>query len=139
MIVSALACAMAWAANASINYNIRGTEYVADTIFHAMVGPSTSCTQLLMRSDAGRQMYVRYSITDLTNPYVTFSAVMGQDKYAGGETISGMSCRKSRPGAQYFLGVNGDFSEPVVSLAVANRWWALQSAPVLPTARFTTV
>lgn len=75
MIVSALACAMAWAANASINYNIRGTEYVADTIFHAMVGPSTSCTQLLMRSDAGRQMYVRYSITDLTNPYVTFSAV----------------------------------------------------------------
>ena len=109
MIVSALACAMAWAANASINYNIRGTEYVADTIFHAMVGPSTSCTQLLMRGDAGRQMYVRYSITDLTNPYVTFSAVMGQDKYAGGETISGMSRRKSRPGAQYFLGVNGDF------------------------------
>ena len=100
---------MAWAANGSINYNIRGTEYVADTIFHAMVGPSTSCTQLLMRGDAGRQMYVRYSITDLTNPYVTFSAVMGQDKYAGGETISGMSRRKSRPGAQYFLGVNGDF------------------------------
>ena len=33
MIVSALACAMAWAANASINYNIRGSEYVADTIF----------------------------------------------------------------------------------------------------------
>ena len=28
-----------------------------------------------MRGDAGRQMYVRYSITDLTNPYVTFSAV----------------------------------------------------------------
>ena len=88
MIVSALACAMAWAANASINYNIRGTEYVADTIFHAMVGPSTSCTQLLMRGDAGRQMYVRYSITDLTHPYVTFSAVMGQAKYAGVETIS---------------------------------------------------
>ena len=109
MIVSALACAMAWAANASINYNIRGAEFVADTIFHAMVGPSTSCTQLLMRGDAGRQMYVRYSITDLTNPYVTFSAVMGQDKYAGGETVSGMSRRKSRPGAQYFLGVNGDF------------------------------
>ncbi|MCQ2290456.1 MAG: phosphodiester glycosidase family protein [Muribaculaceae bacterium] len=109
ILVSALVAAMGMAASASINYNIRGTEFVADTIFHAMVGPSTSCTQLVMRTDAGRQMYVRYSITDMTNPNVVFSAVMGQDKYSGGETISGMSRRKSRPGAQYFLGVNGDF------------------------------
>lgn len=109
ILITLLIAAVGGLANASIHYNIRGTEFVADTLYHAMVGPSTSCTQLLMRTDAGRQMYVRYSITDLSNPLVTFSAVMGQDKYAGGETISGMSRRKSRPGAQYFLGVNGDF------------------------------
>ena len=125
----ALVCAMGATASASINYNIRGTEFVADTLYHAMVGPSTSCTQLLMRTDAGRQMYVRYSITDLTNPNVTFSAVMGQDKYAGGETISGMSRRKSHDGAQYFLGVNGDFFR---TSGQSGRGESMVGAPIGP-------
>ena len=109
IISAALLTALSLSANASVTYHIRGTEFTADTLYHAMIGPGTSCTQLLMRDGGTRQMYVRYSITDLTNPYVMFSAVMGQDSYAGGERVSDMSRRKSRPGAQYFLGVNGDF------------------------------
>ncbi|MDO4511354.1 MAG: phosphodiester glycosidase family protein [Bacteroidales bacterium] len=129
ILVSALAAAMAMASSAAITYNIRGNEFVADTLFHAMIGPSTTCTQLLMRGDAGRQMYVRYSITDLTNPMVTFSAVMGQDKYAGGERISDMSRRKSRPGAQYFLGVNGDFFR---TSGQSGRGESIVGAPIGP-------
>ena len=104
-----MAAAAMTTASASIVYTLRGTEFTCDTLFHAMIGPGTSQTSLLMRDASGRQMYVRYAITDLSNPYITLSAVMGQDKYAGGEQISAMSKRKSRNGARYFLGVNGDF------------------------------
>lgn len=105
----ALGCVAAMAAHASTQYNVRGTEYQADTLFHAMLGPGTSQTSLLMRSAEGRQMYVYYAKIDLTNPYISFSTVMGQDSFAGTETVRSMSERKSRPGARYFLGVNGDF------------------------------
>ncbi len=105
----ALACAATFCANASTQYNVRGTLYQTDTLYHAMLGPGTSQTSLLMRSDAGRQMYVYYAKIDLTNPYISFSTVMGDDRIAGTETVRSMSQRKSRPGARYFLGVNGDF------------------------------
>lgn len=99
----ALGCVAAMAAHASTQYNVRGTEYQADTLFHAMLGPGTSQTSLLMRSAEGRQMYVYYAKIDLTNPYISFSTVMGQDSFAGTETVRSMSERKSRPGA-LFLG-----------------------------------
>ncbi len=107
--ILALACALALGANASTQYNVRGTVYQTDTLYHAMLGPGTWQTSLLMRSDAGRQMYVYYAKMDLTNPFISFSTVMGQDHIAGTETVRSMSERKSRPGARYFLGVNGDF------------------------------
>ncbi|MCQ2290455.1 MAG: phosphodiester glycosidase family protein [Muribaculaceae bacterium] len=107
--ILALACAAAFGAQASTQYNVRGTVYQTDTLFHAMLGPGTSQTSLLMRSEAGRQMYVYYAKIDLTNPYISFSTVMGKDQLAGTETVRSMSERKSRPGARYFLGVNGDF------------------------------
>ena len=96
-------------ATASTTYNIRGTEYKTDTLFHAMIGPGTSQTTLFMKSDAGRQMYVYYSIIDMTNPLITLRTVMGEDRTHGRETVSSMSQRKSKNGARYFLGVNGDF------------------------------
>ncbi|MDO4511353.1 MAG: phosphodiester glycosidase family protein [Bacteroidales bacterium] len=105
----ALACAAALGAHASTEYNVRGTVFQTDTLFHAMLGPGTSQTSLLMRSADRRQMYVYYAKIDLTNPYISFSTVMGQDHIAGTETVRSMSERKSRPGARYFLGVNGDF------------------------------
>ena len=99
----ALGCVVAMAAHASTQYNVRGTEYQADTLFHAMLGPGTSQTSLLMRSAEGRHMYVYYAKIDLTNPYISFSTVMGQDRFAGTETVRSKSERKSRPGARYFL------------------------------------
>ena len=94
---------------ASTVYNIRGTEFETDTLFHAMIGPGTSQTSLFMKSATGRQMYVYYSIIDFTNPYLTLHAVMGQDKYNEGETVSSMAQRKSSNGNRYFMGTNGDF------------------------------
>ena len=128
-IFAAVLSALSLAGSASIQYNIRGAEFTADTLYHAMIGPGTSCTQLLMRAADARQMYVRYSITDLTNPNVMFSAVMGQDAYAGGERVSDMSRRKSRPGAQYFLGVNGDFFR---TSGQSNRGESIVGAPIGP-------
>ena len=49
----ALGFVAAMAAHASTQYNVRGTEYQADTLFHAMLGPGTSQTSLLMRSAEG--------------------------------------------------------------------------------------
>ena len=77
----ALGCVAAMAAHASTQYNVRGTEYQADTLFHAMLGPGTSQTSLLLRSAEGRQMYVYYAKIDRTNPYISFSTVMGQDSF----------------------------------------------------------
>ena len=105
-----LACGALVGANASsLQYNVRGTVFNTDTLFHAMLGPGTSQTSLLMRAEDGRQMYVYYAKIDLTNPYIAFRTVMGNDHIAGTETVRSMSERKSKPGERYFLGVNGDF------------------------------
>ena len=90
-------------------YNLRGTEFQADTLHHAQIGPGTTQTSLRLHSESGRQMNVFYSRIDLTNPYVTLRTVSGQDKFTGTETVSSMSQRKSQPGARYFLGINADF------------------------------
>ncbi|MGM9869274.1 MAG: phosphodiester glycosidase family protein, partial [Sodaliphilus sp.] len=106
----AIACGALLSAHAStLQYNVRGTVFNTDTLFHAMLGPGTSQTSLFMRADDGRQMYVYYAKIDITNPYIAFRTVMGQDQLAGTETVRGMSERKSKPGERYFLGVNGDF------------------------------
>lgn len=105
-----LACgALVGAHASSLQYNVRGTVFNTDTLFHAMLGPGTSQTSLLMRAEDGRQMYVYYAKIDLTNPYIAFRTVMGNDHIAGTETVRSMSERKSKPGERYFLGVNGDF------------------------------
>ena len=110
MMALAIACGALVSAHASsLQYNVRGTVFDTDTLFHAMLGPGTSQTSLLMRSADGRQMYVYYAKIDLTNPHIAFRTVMGNDHIAGTETVRSMSERKSKPGERYFLGVNGDF------------------------------
>ena len=96
ILATLIAAATILCTKASTSYNIRGTDYEADTLFHALIGPGTTQTSLLMKSKTGdRQMYVYYAIVDFTNPYITLHTVMGHDTYNTGETISSMGKRKS--------------------------------------------
>ena len=91
-------------------WSIQGTEYTVDTLFHNQIGPGTTQTSLWFRNattlDALR---VFYTTMDMTNPYLSLRGVCATDKLAGNEKISGMAERKSKPGARYMVGVNGDF------------------------------
>ena len=106
-LLSAVAAITAVAGNV---WTIQGTEYTVDTLFHNQIGPGTTQTSLWFRNattlDALR---VFYTTMDMTNPYLSLRGVCATDKLAGNEKISGMAERKSKPGARYMVGVNGDF------------------------------
>ena len=106
--VLTLAGAMALAANAKGTCDVVGTVYSVDTTFHALIGPGTTQTSMLLQS-GNKHLRVFYTTVDLTNPYVKIRAVSGTDMMAGGETVSQMCNRKTEPGQRYFVGVNGDF------------------------------
>ena len=107
LLLSAVAAFTAVAGNV---WSIQGTEYTVDTLFHNQIGPGTTQTSLWFRNattlDALR---VFYTTMDMTNPYLSLRGVCATDKLAGNEKISGMAERKSKPGARYMVGVNGDF------------------------------
>ncbi len=94
---------------ASATWNVIGTDYTVDTLFHNQVGPGTTQTSLKFTSAAGNQLRVFYATVDMTNPYLSLHGVCATDKLAGNEQISAMAQRKSGPGHRYFLGVNADF------------------------------
>ena len=48
-------------------WNIQGTNYHVDTTYHAVIGPGTTLTSLVL-SEGKRPMRVFYTTTDLTNP-----------------------------------------------------------------------
>ncbi|MBR5118452.1 MAG: phosphodiester glycosidase family protein [Muribaculaceae bacterium] len=94
-----------WAGN---TWSLLGVEYSVDTLFHAKIGPGTSQTSLYF-TNGTTDMRVFYTTIDMTNPYLTLHTVSGNDKTAGGETVSSMAQRKDGPGHRYFAGINGDF------------------------------
>ena len=97
-------------AHAGGTISLSGEDYALDTLFHNVVGPGTTQTSLWLHNDEHR-LRVFYTTIDMTNPYLSLHGVSAGDKLAGNETISGMAERKSRPGARYFVGINGDFFE----------------------------
>lgn len=101
----AIACLTAWAGN---TWSLLGVEYQVDTLFHAKIGPGTTQTSLLF-TNGTTNMRVFYTTIDMTNPYLTLRTVCGNDKTAGGETVSSMAHRKDGPGHRFFAGINGDF------------------------------
>lgn len=102
------AAAVPAASQAAGSVDLQGVTYQVDTLFHAQVGPGTTQTSLLLTSGT-RHLRAFYTITDLTNTWVTVRAVSGTDNMTGGETVRQMATRKTAPGARYFAGVNGDF------------------------------
>ncbi|MBO4723073.1 MAG: Por secretion system protein, partial [Muribaculaceae bacterium] len=98
-------CSISWASN---TWSLLGEEYSVDTLFHAKIGPGTSQTSLYF-TNGNTEMRVFYTTIDMTNPYLTLRTVSGNDKTAGGETVSSMAQRNDGPGHRFFVGINGDF------------------------------
>lgn len=95
-------------AGGNYTYDILGTTYKVDTLYHAKVGPGTTQTSLLFTGPT-YNLRVFYLTVDLKTPNVSIRAVSGNDMVAGCETTSSMAKRHDAPGARYFCGVNGDF------------------------------
>ncbi|WP_407405223.1 phosphodiester glycosidase family protein [Sodaliphilus sp.] len=95
-------------ASASATWDLMGTTYTVDTLFHNQVGPGTMQTSLWFHAGTS-QLRVFYTEMDMTNQYLSLRGVCAKDMLAGNERISGMAERKSAPGQRYFIGVNADF------------------------------
>ena len=118
--------AVALGASAKGSVDVVGKVYSVDTLYHASIGPGTTQTSLYLQSGTAH-LRVFYSTVDLTNPYVQIRAVSGTDMMAGGETVRGMSERKSKPGERYFMGVNGDFW---VTAGTTSRGQSMVGGPI---------
>jgi hypothetical protein len=89
------------------NLTIDGVSYSVDTLANYKVGPGTQYTAL--RLQAAKRLDVFFLKADLNNPYLNFKTVLGRDSIYTGEQPSAMAKRKSKDGAVYFAGTNGDF------------------------------
>ena len=86
-------------------------DYQVDTLFHAMVGPGTTQTSLLLTREADPTFHLRvfYTVTDLKHPGVSVRAVVAHDKLPGGQTVSDMAESHSTKDLSYFGGINTNF------------------------------
>ena len=86
---------------------IDGKTYSVDTLANFKIGPGSQYTALRFQSNTRLDVY--FLKVDATNPYVTFRAALGRDSIYTGEQPSALAKRKSKEGAVYFAGTNGDF------------------------------
>ena len=86
---------------------IDGKTYSVDTLSNFKVGPGTQYTALRLKSTSRLDVY--FLKVDASNPYISFKVVLGRDSIYTGEQPSSMAKRKTKDGAVYFAGTNGDF------------------------------
>lgn len=106
ILISALALGLS--AQARTTLDVRGAAYTVDTVYHALVGPGTTQTQLRLNGAPG-PLDVFYLTVDKSYPGVSIRTVCATDKVAGNERTSAMAQRKSTGNLTYFAGTNGDF------------------------------
>lgn len=87
---------------------IGGITYKVDTLENHQVGPGTQYISLRLTA-TGKRLDVFFLKTDLKNPYVEIRTALGRDSIYTGEPTSVVAKRKSKEGAFYFAGTNGDF------------------------------
>lgn len=117
------------------NIIIDNKTYTVDTLSHYKVGPGTQYTSLRLKSNT--RLDVFFLKVDASNPYVSFKAVLARDSIYGGEQPSVMAKRKSKEGAVYFAGTNGDFyvTQGYVGYPVAGCMVESEVAKIPTTAR----
>lgn len=109
LLIASLAIAAALPAMAKgTTWNIQGTNYHVDTTYHAVIGPGTTRTSVVL-SEGIRPLRVFYTTTDLSNPYADVRAVSGKGLTTGLEVMSKQAKRNDKAGARYFAGVNANF------------------------------
>ncbi len=86
---------------------IGGKSYSVDTTAMFKAGPGMQYMALEFRGS--RRMNAFFLKVDLTNPYITYRAAVGNDSIYGGEQPTRVAARKSREGFTYLAGTNGDF------------------------------
>ena len=86
---------------------IDGKTYTVDTLSNFKVGPGSEYTALRLKSST--RLDVFFLKVDASHPNISFKAVLGRDSIYTGEQPSAMAKRKSKEGAVYFAGTNGDF------------------------------
>ena len=97
------------ALNASQQEVIEGNTYTIDTIGHCKVGPGTTHTRLLFKSE---KKFFRAEVLTMEmkgHENVEYRMEIGQDSTLSTERISSIAQRKSNSEQQYFAGVNADF------------------------------
>ncbi len=88
--------------------SINDVQFEVDTLAQYKVGPGTHYTSLRMTTSY-RRLDVHFLKIDRLNEYVTYRAALGRDSILLGEGPTEVAARKSKPGAVYFAGSNGDF------------------------------
>lgn len=95
-----------------------GTKtYPVDTLAHFKVGPGSYYTALNF-IDAMKPLRAFFLEVDATNPYISFKSILGKDSTVTCERPSDMAKRKTKAGAMYFCGTNGDFFNTAVPVGV---------------------
>lgn len=117
------------------NIIIDNKTYTLDTLAHFRVGPGTHYTELRLKSNTRLDVY--FLKVDASNPYITFKAALGRDSIYTGEQPSALAKRKSKEGAVYFAGTNGDFylTQGYVGYPVAGCMVEKEIARIPTTAR----
>jgi len=90
------------------NILVGSKSYPVDTLAHFKVGPGTQYTALQL-IDAAKPLRVFFLEVDAKNPYIQMKTVLGKDSTITTERPSDMAKRKTKEGAVYFAGTNGDF------------------------------
>ena len=89
------------------NIVIDGKSYTIDTVANFKAGPGSYYTAVELRGY--KRLNIFFLKVDLTNPYITYRTALGRDSIYGTERPTATASRKSKPGAVYFAGTNGDF------------------------------
>ena len=99
-----ISCSFVYAAD---NLTIDGVSYSVDTLANFKVGPGTQ--YIALRLQSAKRLDVYFLKSDLNNSYISFKSVLGKDSIYTGEQPSAMAKRKTKEGAMYIAGTNGDF------------------------------
>ena len=89
------------------NIVIDGKSYTIDTVANFKAGPGTQYTAVELRG--AKRLNIFFLKVDVTNPYISYKTPLGRDSIYGTERPTVTANRKSKPGAVYFAGTNGDF------------------------------
>ena len=88
-------------------WDLQGSTYTVDTLYHAKVGPGTTQTSLKIAGSLDLRVF--YTTTDLTDPNVEMRVAKAGNLLSKVATVTNLSKSNSVEGAQYFVGVNADF------------------------------